>query len=86
MQNKGQTPSLDDGKIKSKEIWYPISYFSQGLKKHQINYTITEKETLAVIVAIRKFKQYLEGKFTIETDHHALCQLHNCKSNKKGQQ
>ena len=27
--------------------WTPISYFSQLLKKHQVNYTTTEKETLA---------------------------------------
>ena len=77
MQNNGQTPSIDDGENKSKEIWCPISYFSQVLKKHQINYTITEKETLAGIVGIRKFKHYLEKKkFIIETDHHALCQIH----------
>ena len=77
MQNNEPEPSIDNSETKNTEKWYPISYFSQVLKKYQINYTITEKETLEVIVGIRKFKHYLEGKsFIIETDHHALCQLH----------
>ena len=41
------------------DVWEPISYFSLILRKYQQNYTVTEKDTLAVIIAVRKFQHYL---------------------------
>lgn len=51
----------------------PISYFSQKLSGAQQRYFATEKEALAVLNSIEKFRCYIEGsKFTVYTDASAL--------------
>jgi phospholipid-translocating ATPase len=51
----------------------PLAYFSKKLNKHERNYSITEKEGVAIIRGIGHFKHYLEcAKFLIKTDHRAL--------------
>ena len=48
-------------------------YLSRTLNDAQINYTTTEKEFLAVVFAMEKFRPYLLGSKTIIfTDHYAL--------------
>jgi len=50
-----------------------IYYSSRTLNDAQLNYTTTEKEFLAVVFALEKFRPYLLGsKTTIFTDHSAL--------------
>jgi hypothetical protein len=52
---------------------YAISYISKTLTGPQLNYTITEKELLAVVFTIEKFRSYLVGaKITVYIDHSAL--------------
>ncbi|RVW78547.1 Transposon Ty3-I Gag-Pol polyprotein [Vitis vinifera] len=52
---------------------YVIYYASKTLNEAQRNYTNTEKELLAVVFALDKFRAYLVGSFIIVfTDHSAL--------------
>ena len=60
------------GQTKDKKH-YAISYASKTLSRPQLNYTATEKELLAVVFAIDKFRSYLVGaKIIIYSDHAAL--------------
>ena len=52
---------------------YVIYYASKTLNEAQRNYTTTEKELLAVVFALDKFRAYLVGSFIIVfTDHSTL--------------
>ncbi|RVW74551.1 Retrovirus-related Pol polyprotein from transposon opus [Vitis vinifera] len=52
---------------------YVIYYARKTLNEAQRNYTTTEKELLAVVFALDKFRAYLVGSFIIVfTDHSAL--------------
>lgn len=51
----------------------PIYFYSAKLSAAEKNYSVTERECLSVIKAVKKFRPYIEGyKFTIITDHHSL--------------
>ena len=60
-----------------------IAYNGRGLNQAEKNYSITEKEPLALIEGVRKFQPYLhDRKFTVVTaDHSSLRWLLNVKSN-----
>lgn len=60
---------------------HPISYFSQKLTMAERKYSVTQRECLAVIRAIEKFRGYIEGvHFTVFCDHAALSYLKSMKS------
>lgn len=59
---------------------YVCGYVSRQLTKHEVNYTVSEKECLAIVWTIKQFSHFLRGvKFTIITDHAALQWLHSIK-------
>mgnify|MGYP003497684005 CR=1 FL=1 len=50
-----------------------VAYASRAFSKQQRNYCVTRRELLAVVLALKTFKQYLLGRhFVIRTDHSAL--------------
>nr|GEW06072.1 reverse transcriptase domain-containing protein [Tanacetum cinerariifolium] len=61
----------------------PIHYASKTMTEAKSNYTITEKEMLAVVHAFKKFRSYLiMNKSIVYTDHSALKYLFAKKNSK----
>lgn len=58
----------------------PIAFTSRTLTRQERNYSVTEKECLAVLFGVEKFRGYVEGsEFTVETDHSSLLWLYKLK-------
>ncbi|KAL5560290.1 hypothetical protein UlMin_036501 [Ulmus minor] len=58
---------------KRNRVFHSIYYASKTLQGAQLNYTVTEKELLAVVFAFDKFRSYLVGtKVIVYTDHSAI--------------
>lgn len=55
-----------------REELVPVAFFHHTLSEAERKYGTTEKELLAMIAAIKKFRVYLSKKFTLITDHTAL--------------
>jgi hypothetical protein len=55
------------------KIFHAIHYASKVLNEAQVNYATTEKELLAIVYALEKFRAYLIGsKVVVYTDHSAI--------------
>ncbi|GFV30884.1 retrovirus-related Pol polyprotein from transposon 17.6 [Trichonephila clavipes] len=60
---------------------HPIEYASPLLTPAERNYSTTEREALAVVWALKKFRGYIEGtETTVASDHQPLKWLLNIKS------
>ena len=59
-------------------IDHPIAFASRKLSTTEKNYTTTEREGIAMVYALQKFRNYLLGShFKMFTDHSALKYLVN---------
>jgi hypothetical protein len=60
------------------QIPYAIYFVSKNLSPAKVNYTVTEKELLAVVHAINKFRHYIIGyQAFVHTDHSTIKFLMN---------
>ena len=58
------------------KVFHAIYYASKVLNEAQLNYETTEKEMLAIVFALEKFRSYLIGsRVTIFTDNVAIKHL-----------
>ena len=58
---------------KENDVYRPIYYVSRTLKPSELNYSVIEKEALALVWAVEKFHLYLFGKkFEVVVDHKPL--------------
>ena len=57
----------------TKGKWQPLAFFSKQLRKPETKYSTFDRELLAMYLAIRHFRYFLEGRqFTVFTDHKPL--------------
>ena len=55
------------------DVLRPVSYCGRKLLDREMNYPTIEREALAIVFAVGKFRQYLFGtNFVIQTDHKPL--------------
>ena len=54
-------------------VWTPICFFSRKLHSAETKYSAFDKELLAMYLAVKKFRHFIEGRqFTLFTDHKPL--------------
>jgi len=54
-------------------VWEPLAFFSRQLRAAEQKYSAFDRELLALYLAVRHFRYYLEGRpFTAYTDHMPL--------------
>ena len=63
-------------------IEHPVGFFSRKFNSYQLNYSIIEKEALALIWALQHFEVYVGGGRTlvVYTDHNPLTFLHSLQN------
>ena len=63
--------------------WHPISFFSRKMKPAETRYSTFDRELLAVYLAIKHFRHFLEGRhFHVLTDHKPLTFALNTRSDR----
>ena len=55
------------------DAWHPVEYLSAKLSSAERSYSATDREFLAIITALRKWRHYLANReVLIYTDHASL--------------
>lgn len=54
------------------DVFKPVCYFSRKLSGAQKNYSTSDKEGLALVLAVRAFRSYLSDRVIVFTDHEPL--------------
>jgi hypothetical protein len=57
------------------DLWHPIGFYSKRLTPAELNYHVHDKELLAILRALKRWRHYFLGStspFTIMTDHKNL--------------
>jgi cleavage and polyadenylation specificity factor subunit 1 len=68
-------------------IWQPLSFFSRKLTPTQAKYSTYDRELLAIYLAIKHFRYFIEGReFTVFTDHKPLTTALFTKSDRSPRQ
>ena len=63
--------------------WHPIAFFSKKMSPAETRYSTFDRELLAVYLAIKHFRHYLEGRmFHVLTDHKPLTYALNSRSDR----
>lgn len=59
-----------------KNEWRPLAFMAKTLKPSELKYSVTEKECLGVVHALRTWRHYCQGEdLSVVTDHKALLWL-----------
>ena len=63
--------------------WQPISFFSKKLQPAETRYSTFDRELLAIYLAIKHFRYFLEGRtFHVVTDHKPLTFAFNARTDR----
>ena len=66
--------------VEGEKVDKPIAYVSRALRKAERNYAAYEIELLALVYAIKQFRNFIMGsRFLVQTDHRALQWLRTSK-------
>jgi hypothetical protein len=61
---------------------FPVMYLSKKLLSREMNYSVIERECLAIIWAVEKLQRYLYGReFVLQVDHEPLSYMNKTKLN-----
>jgi len=75
LQTDASNQSLGGCLLQTHEgVKHPVLYASKKLIPREQNYSVGEREALAIIWAVKKFHRYLYGQHvTLESDHRQNC-------------
>jgi len=60
---------------KYSKVWHPVAYYSHKMTLPELNYNIYNKELLGIVVALKKWKAFLQDTkepFVVKTDYKNL--------------
>ena len=61
--------------LDSDSCWHPVAYMSRKLSSAECNYTAADRETLAVVHALKCWRIYLFDHFDVITDNMGVFHL-----------